>query len=67
MEIFNQHHEAIAVLTAPIFWGMLFFFQKYDAIFRFVFPKLALLIFLLLVPHTMNQWSVDNIVFGINN
>ena len=64
MEIFNQHHVAIAVLTAPIFLGMLFFFQRYAEIFRFVFPRLVLLIFLLLVPHTMNQWSVDNIILA---
>ena len=31
---------------------------------RFVFPRLALLIFLLLIPQVWNQWSVDNLLLG---
>ena len=31
---------------------------------RFVFPRLALLIFLLVIPHAWNQWSLDNLVFN---
>lgn len=34
MEIFNQYHEAIAVLLARVFLGLLLFFQGYDAVFK---------------------------------
>lgn len=30
---------------------------------RFVFPRLILIIFLLLVPDTWNSWSMDNLLF----
>ena len=31
---------------------------------RFVFPRLALLLFLLVVPTTWDSWSVDNVLFN---
>lgn len=34
---------------------------------RFVFPRLALLIFLLLVPGSWNMWSLDNLINHIIN
>lgn len=138
METIILHHEAIAVLTARVFLGILFFFQGYDAVFkvkvsgvidayensfannripkfliisgswftsyveliggillitglfesqilillgadliiasigfgiitpmwdmRFVFPRLALLIFLTVVPPSWNLYSLDHII-----
>ena len=34
---------------------------------RFVFPRLILLIFLLVVPHAYDIWSLDNLINHINN
>jgi uncharacterized membrane protein YphA (DoxX/SURF4 family) len=31
---------------------------------RFVFPRLILLIFLFIVPHTWNFWSLDHLLFN---
>ena len=37
-------------ITSPV-WDM-----------RFVFPRLALIIFLLVVPHSYDVWSLDNLI-----